>query len=326
MKKPSKSRPFERTPSKGANQRPVSSDQKRFGEAGVNRPTPGSRNRDNDKLARSNGHTPVYDPAQIPRPKRVPEGVDRKDEIKACGINACKAIFDARPNDIVRFYVTEELVKEFGKLLKYCAQKKKTYHIVSTADLAKISGSSHHEGVCMIAKARSGLSYPDILIELEATKSQKELVLILENVENPHNVGAIIRSAAHFGVKAIFAPNVDFFKPSASLLRTAEGGGEIVPVIGAPSMENLTKDLRAKGFKIIAADGQAKKSHLFSSALLAQRVAVIVGNEGKGLSPEARKLTDGVFAIPGTGRVESLNVSTAVAVICAEFWRTQRIQ
>jgi RNA methyltransferase, TrmH family len=273
---------------------------------------------------RTSSKSPVYDPNQIPRPRKVPEGVDRKDEIKACGINACKAIFKARPKDLVRAYVTEELVKEFSAMLRVCAADKKAYHIVTTADLAKISGSSHHEGVCVIAKAKKALDWSGLKAELSKNKRKSELVLILEDVANPHNVGAILRSAANFGVKAVLAPGVDFFKPSSALLRTAEGGEEALSVTGGPELKVIIDELKDLNFEIVAADSKAKTS-LFEEEALSPRVAFIIGNEGRGISPEAKKQSDQIISIPGTGAVESLNVSTATAVICSEFWRAHRI-
>lgn len=254
--------------------------------------------------------------------RKIPDGFDRLDEIKACGINACRAIFTARKNDLVRAYVTEETVTEFGDMLKFCAANKKAYHVVTTEDLNKISGSTHHEGVCVIAKSKAQ-SWQILQTKLAATKTEPALLLILEDVGNPHNVGAIIRSAAHFGVSAILAPGMDSFKPSSALLRTAEGGAEQVDVVATPDLSVIVTDLRKLGFKILATASNGKDK-LYADGAISARTALIIGNESRGISPNARKLADSTLSIPGNGTVESLNVSAATATLCSEFWRRHK--
>lgn len=265
-----------------------------------------------------NEEWPVFE-----RPSRkVPEGADRLDEIKACGVNACRAIYKARKSDIVRAYVTEETMNEFGDMLKWCAANKKAYHVVTHDDLNKISASTHHEGVCVIAKAKAA-SWPLLKIKLAGEKTAPALLLILEDVGNPHNVGAIVRSSAHFGVTAVLAPGLETFKPSPALLRTAEGGSEQVDIVATPALDVIAVELRKLGFKILATASNGK-SQLYSDGVVEARTALIIGNESRGISAEARKIADSTLAIPGSGTIDSLNVSAATAVLCSEFWRRHR--
>lgn len=267
------------------------------------------------------------DPHELPeaprRERKIPEGADRLDEIKACGVNACRAIFKARPNDLVRAYVTEELIKEFGDLLKFCSTNKKAYHVVRADELNKISGSTHHEGVCVIAKVKPAQTWEALKAKLSESKTKPTLLLILEDVGNPHNVGAMLRTAAHFGVAGVLAPNQDTFKPSPALLRTAEGGYETVGVTTSPKLSDLVAELKKLGFEVIATAANAKAT-IYDEEALSPRVAFIVGNESRGISADARKLAHSTLSIPGTGAVESLNVSAATASLCSEFWRAHR--
>ncbi len=213
-------------------------------------------------------------------------------------------------------------MNEFGDMLKWCASNKKAYHVVTSDDLNKISSSTHHEGVCVIAKTKA-VSWPTLKVKLAAEKTATSLILILEDVGNPHNVGAIVRTAAHFGVSAILAPGLETFKPSPALLRTAEGGSEQVDIVATPALATLAVELRKLGFKILstAANG---KSQLYSDGVLGARTALIIGNESRGISAEARKIADTTLAIPGSGTIDSLNVSAAAATLCSEFWRRHR--
>ena len=250
-------------------------------------------------------------------------GKGRLDEIKLCGYNSCLKLYETRAEDVIRVYVVESRREEFSELLKSCVRRRKAYHIVTPADLEKISGSTHHEGICIIAKRRLPSSWGHFLETLEANPEDAQLVLILEDVANPHNVGAIVRSAANFGCKYVILPNEKDYKPSAALLRTAEGGGESVELISAPSIAVISAELRSRAMTVLgtAMQGRVNLYHADEKGLLPSRLAVILGNEAKGLSPAAKKAVSGMIAIPGTGAVQSLNVGVAAALISGEYYR-----
>jgi TrmH RNA methyltransferase len=250
-------------------------------------------------------------------------GKGRLDEIKLCGYNSCLKLYETRAEDVIRVYVVESRREEFSELIKSCVRRRKAYHIVTPADLEKISGSTHHEGICIIAKRRLPSSWGHFLETLEANPEDAQLVLILEDVANPHNVGAIVRSAANFGCKYVILPNEKDYKPSAALLRTAEGGGESVELISAPSIAVISAELRSRAMTVLgtAIQGRVNLYHAGEKGLLPSRLAVILGNEAKGLSPAAKKAVSGMIAIPGTGAVQSLNVGVAAALISGEYYR-----
>ena len=250
-------------------------------------------------------------------------GKGRLDEIKLCGYNACLKLYETRAEDVIRVYVVESRREEFSDLIKSCVRRRKAYHIVTPADLEKISGSTHHEGICVIAKRKTPVSWNDFLQTLEANPDDAQLALILEDVANPHNVGAIVRSAANFGCKYVILPNEKEYKPSAALFRTAEGGGEAVELISAPSIAVISAELRSRAVTVLgtAMQGRINLYHEGEKGLLPSRLAVILGNEAKGLSPAAKKAASGMIAIPGTGAVQSLNVGVAAALITGEYYR-----
>jgi TrmH RNA methyltransferase len=250
-------------------------------------------------------------------------GKGRDDEIKMCGFNACQKLFLTRAEDIIRVYLVESRLEVFSELVKSCARRRKAYHVVSPEDMEKISGSTHHEGVCIIAKRTTPPSWSQLLERLEESPDNPVLLMILEDVANPHNVGSITRSAANFGCHYVILPNERGFKPSAALLRTAEGGGESVAFIAAPSINVIATELRQLGITVMgtALKGRVSLYDKGDAGKLPKRLAVILGNEAKGLSAEARKAATGLIAIPGTGAVESLNVGVAAAIIFGEYFR-----
>lgn len=250
-------------------------------------------------------------------------GKGSPDEIKLCGFNACMKLYETRAEDIIRVYLVESRAERCVELIKSCARRRKAYHIVSAADLDKIAGSSHHEGICILAKRKPPLGWDGFLRMLEQDPDDPLLALILEDVENPHNVGAIVRSAANFGCRFIILPGEKTYKPSAALMRTAEGGGESVEIMCAPSFNVIAAELRHRDVRVLgtAMQGRIKLYDKGDAGLIPKRTAIVFGNEAKGLSADARKNSQGLISIPGSGAVDSLNVGVAAALILGEYHR-----
>lgn len=147
-------------------------------------------------------------------------------EQKYYGVHACLAILKHRPLDIIRVYLRESNIQIFTPLLRLCAQLKKAYHIVPDDDLNRITESIHHEGICILSKELLPISFEDCLPQLNKPKI---CLLYLDGVQNPHNIGSIIRSCAHFGIKYILGDRLPILSPSAC--RIAKGGAELVKLV-----------------------------------------------------------------------------------------------
>ncbi|HXU83356.1 MAG TPA: TrmH family RNA methyltransferase [Polyangia bacterium] len=234
--------------------------------------------------------------------------------MKIHGQHACRAVFARRPGHIVRVYLLADLVKPFGDLLKYCAEKRLPYKIVAPDELEKLTESKHHEGICVVAVPRPPRPLPELL-----RAPGPGLLVALAEVGNPHNLGAILRIAAHFGARAAIVAGKGV---SPAAYRTSQGGAEAIEVVPAPDLAAALEVCRKSGFKVCASsshDGRA----LFAEPL-PSRAVVLLGSEGEGVPPELLKKADAVVRIPGTGDVESLNVASAASVILAEWWRQNR--
>lgn len=240
-------------------------------------------------------------------------------EHKLTGLNAVLAVFERRPEDIIRVYLTEARIPALSPLLKWCAAHKRAYHVVDKAELDRVASSLHHEGVCALVRARPAPSL-DALLEGLDRGAGPEVLLALDGVANPNNLGALTRSAAHFGARAIVYRPVDPEAGfSSALARVAEGGLEHVELIAAPSLTPALARLRALGFQLVATTGRAAGS-LFETRL-PERMVLLLGAEDRGLSRELEKMAELRLQIPGTGRVESLNVSVAGGIFLAEHRR-----
>jgi TrmH RNA methyltransferase len=240
----------------------------------------------------------------------------RKTESKVYGQHACRAVFSRRPEDILRVYLIEELIPSFGELLHACAQRHLPYKVVGPEELEKITESRHHEGLCLVAKARP----PVPLLELLRPPGPGVLLALAE-VGNPHNLGAIVRSAAHFGARGVLVSGTTG-ATSGSALRTAQGGAEWVEVVTAPDPLRELEVCRRAGFTVGATSSHGGRS-LYDQPMPA-RTVVLLGSEGQGLPPELGRAADVTWKIPGTGQIESLNVAAAAAVLLGEWYRQHR--
>jgi TrmH RNA methyltransferase len=237
----------------------------------------------------------------------------RSAELKVTGEHACRALFARRPDDVVRVYLTEERVGPFGDLLRHCARLRRPYKIVPPAELEAITESTHHEGICIVARPRPEVALEDVLRAPGAA-----WVVALVDVANPHNVGAILRSAAHFGARAALVPP-DPPRLSAAAARTSQGGSEYLEIVHEKSLARALRVARGAGFSVCATTSHGGRD-LYAGPL-PRRALLLLGAEDVGLPPEILGQADLVLRIPGTGQVESLNVASSASVLLAELWR-----
>lgn len=238
-------------------------------------------------------------------------------DAKFYGRNACLALFARRPDDVRRAFVNEAVAREVGDVLRELARRRLPYRVVGDEELAKVAGSQHHEGICFIARP---LPLPDeaTIFGRYRAGDRAARMVYLDGVENPHNIGAILRTAAHFGAAALAGSRDRLPNPSGATARVAEGGAEHVPVLRWADPLASLRSLASR-FALVATAHDAPKDLYLSD--LPKRCVFLMGAEGTGLSAEVRRLATMTVAIPGTGAVESLNVSSAAAILLGEHWR-----
>ncbi|MFG6657358.1 tRNA/rRNA methyltransferase [Scandinavium sp. M-37] len=241
----------------------------------------------------------------------------RAEETRVYGENACQALFLSRPDCIVRAWFIQSVTPRFKEALRWMAANRKAYHVVDEAELAKASGTEHHGGVCFLIKKRNGTSVQQWVREA----AEEDCVLALEDVGNPHNLGAIMRSCAHFGVKGVVVQDAAVLESGAAI-RTAEGGAEHVQPITADSFIDALDQFRKAGYAIVTTSSH-EGTPLFK-ATMPKKMVLVLGQERDGLSDAALDTADLSVAIQGTGNVESLNVSVATGVLLAEWWRQNK--
>lgn len=247
---------------------------------------------------------------------------DNPDEERVYGLHACLAVFRARRQDIRRVYLTEARLPDVKTLLRWCAKNGIAYHVVGNENLEKVTRSTHHEGLCLLARKPPEPSLAGLVDEVGAAEGPVRL-LLLENVRDPHNVGAIVRTAAHFGARAVLLAR-DTARRSSALLRTAEGGAEGVALVSVEDPLAAAAALEAAGVTLVATSSHAERT--LSDARVPDKVCVLLGAEREGLSKPLASRARHLVRIDGTGAVESLNVAAAAAVMLAELWRRRGAQ
>jgi TrmH RNA methyltransferase len=252
--------------------------------------------------------------APVPAPRR-----DRDEELRLYGLNAVRAVFARRPEAIRKLYLAEARIPQLQPLLKWCVAHRVGYRVVDPADLQKLAASAHHEGVVAEVLREEPESLSAWLRDLPPGPC---CALWLDGVGNPHNLGAILRSAAHFGVAAVLLPKHSPLALSGAAARVAEGGAEAVPFVRLGREDNAIAQLRGLGFSL-AATVVRGGSDLFATTL-PQRLVYVLGAEGEGMDAELAKACDLRLSIPGSGAVESLNVAAATAVLLAAWANARR--
>lgn len=230
---------------------------------------------------------------------------------KFYGLHACEALARARPDRVHRAFFEARVAPHFRALSKHLAKRRRPYRVVDAEELARVAGSRHHEGVCLIADPLPEPRLADVT-------SSAWRVLFLAGVGNPHNVGALMRTVAHFGRGALVASR-DLPTPSGATARVAEGAAETVPVVRLDAPAEGLDALAGAGFVRVATVVRGGSS-LFETAL-PKRVAFLLGAERDGLDAATEASADLRVTIPGSGDVESLNVAAACAVLLAEHAR-----
>lgn len=234
-----------------------------------------------------------------------------RDGVAVYGRNACLALGERRPGAIHRVFHEATARKWVAPLLKIAVARRVPYREVGADELEKIAGTHHHEGVAVVADPLPLLQLPDALSVLSGG-----LVVALDEVGNPHNLGAILRSAAFFGAKAMIVPSTGkqaTLSPAA--MRVGQGGAEHVPVIGVTRLGPTLERLARQGYAVVGADAHGGEP--LTPATVAPPVIVVLGNEAEGLNREVLAACTRRVWIPGGGAVESLNVSVAAGVLFA---------
>ena len=201
------------------------------------------------------------------------------------------------------------------KILNTITKKGITPKYVDVSTLNKMSNNGNHQGI-IVEVAQHEYSSLDEIIRAAKGK-QQPLILILDEIEDPHNFGAILRSADAFSVDGVIIKSKNQVPLNWTVAKVSTGAIEYVKVAQVANLSNAIKTLKDNGFWIYAADGSGKDS--YEKLDYKGAVALIVGSEGRGISQLVMKNSDFIIKIPMTGHVNSLNVSVSTGILLSRI-------
>jgi len=196
-----------------------------------------------------------------------------------------------------------------------------TVHCVARAELDALVGGARHQGVVARGTAPPQHSEADLDAVL-AGQTKPVFLLVLDGVQDPHNLGACLRSADAAGVQAVIAPKDRSASLTPTVRKVASGAAEAVPFIQVTNLARTLRKLKQAGIWLVGAAGEAGAS-LFDADLTGP-LALVMGAEGKGLRRLTRETCDTLVHIPMAGTVASLNVSVATGICLFEAVRQRR--
>ena len=226
-------------------------------------------------------------------------------------------MFKKNPKVVQRLFFDDTTAARMAVWCGYLSGARKFFRKVSPKELERIAATVHHGGVTAITR-RPPPAAP-MQRDVQLWRRRGKPILLLDRIGNPHNLGAIVRSAAFFGVPTVVVPeHPEQALPSPAVYRVAEGGMEYVDFYVVRSLVDFCRQL-AHDFFLVGTD-----VHRGEEVDLRQRagtpempLALVLGNEETGLTPDVAAACRRLIRVPGTGAVESLNVSAAAAVLLA---------
>ena len=211
-----------------------------------------------------------------------------------------------------------------GPILTIKREAKKAGSLIKYVDkqlLDNMSETGKHQGVIAITAAYDYAEVNDIL-QIAKDRNEDPFIVLLDNIEDPHNLGAIIRSAHQAGAHGVIIPKNRAVGLTATVARTSAGALNYIPVAKVTNLSKTIEDLKKEGLWFVCADMDGETMYNLN---LKGPIGVVVGSEGEGVSRLVKEKCDFVASIPMKGQIDSLNASVAAGILCFEIVR-QRMQ
>jgi 23S rRNA (guanosine2251-2'-O)-methyltransferase len=206
-------------------------------------------------------------------------------------------------------------------VLRLAKQKKVPCVEIGKDKFDEFDGTANAQGVIAIIEKKQYVEIEDIL-NVASQKNEQPFVLILDEIEDPQNLGAIVRTAECAGVHGIVIPKHHAASVSSTVVKTSAGAAEYMPVAKVTNIANTIDELKSKGIWIVGTDGSAEK--FFTELDYKMPLGLVIGSEGYGIRRLVREKCDFLVKIPLYGKIESLNASVASALVMYEVVRNRK--
>lgn len=240
------------------------------------------------------------------------------DRRRVYGTHAVAEVVRVRPEQVQAVFVAEGRRAD-AALDTGLAQADLQPQTRATAELNRLADGGRHQGVVALVGEYPYVALEDLLADADAAQGP---LVVLDQVQDPHNLGAIVRAAYGLGSSGLVLPQRRAAGVTAAVVRTSAGATEQLPICRVVNLVRALEQLRQAGWWLVgAAGGEGEPPEALD---LVDRAALVLGSEGKGLRPSTAKLCDFRVAIPMAGDLDSLNVSVAAGVLLAEAARQRR--
>jgi 23S rRNA (guanosine2251-2'-O)-methyltransferase len=242
------------------------------------------------------------------------------------GLHAVQAVLARDPSRVLRLQVLRGREDaRIAALLAVAAQARVPVERVDAARLARLAGDAVHQGV--VAEVRPAAPWDEDRLAAELARLQgaaadvryAPLVLALDGVQDPHNLGACLRTADACGAVAVVIPRDRAAQPNATMRKVAAGAAEHTPVVVVTNLARCLRDLKDAGLWVVGAEAGADKRA--ADVDMTGPTVIVMGAEGTGLRQLTRQHCDLLVRLPSLGAVESLNVSVAAGMLLYEAQR-----
>lgn len=266
-------------------------------------------------------------PARFLRPRRAadaargraappPPRPARERLFRVAGLAAVSALFEHEPGRVERLFYEPGLKAAVAAFTERMAAARRPFRMVDADELARVAGTVLHGGVVALIPPRPLPRFDPVLAAAWAREGKP--LLVLDGVGNPHNLGAIARTAAFFGLpRLLLSGHPGQALPSEAAYRVAEGGFEWLEITVAPDLPAALRGLAAAGFRTVATTLGPGRPAIGPASLAGggKPVALVLGNEEEGLAAATAAACAEVLTIPGAGRIQSLNVAATAAIL-----------
>ncbi len=233
------------------------------------------------------------------------------------GLNPVREALRAHPEKIRYIGLSSAEKGKLGKLVADARETGVPVRELPPDQIARLAGGGVHNGIVAEVAEAAYAEFDDVL----SLECPPERVFILDGIQDPQNLGALLRVADVFGFGLVIVPKHESAGLSATVVKTSAGASEWVPVAQVTNLSRAIEQLQEAGYWVYAAEAGGEA---IEAVDLTGKVAIVLGNEGRGVRRNVLDHCDKTIAIPMQGRLESLNVSAAAAVIAYEVDRQSR--
>jgi 23S rRNA (guanosine2251-2'-O)-methyltransferase len=226
--------------------------------------------------------------------------------------------------DMEKVWFSEGLKKKaIEDLIRKLEEQKVPYHFVPRAKIDQIAEQQNHQGIAAQVSSYQYVTVEDILARARKSGEQP-LLLLLDGIVDPHNLGTVLRTADATGVHGVIIPKRRAVGLTATVAKTSAGAIEYVPVAKVTNINRTAEQLKEQGVWLVGTDGEAKQT--YETVDYTMPIALVIGNEGQGISHQLKKKCDFLVRLPMRGTVSSLNASVATGVMLYQVLQSRKTQ